>query len=538
MTQFQAAFERLEQFIKQHRQLANIPGVAVALTNCSELLHLTTDGYADLSAQTPITPDTLFEIGSIGKSFTCIALLQQYEAGKLDLHAPVKEYLPWFQVQSTYEPITVHHLMSHTAGIIGTYSKIPDSRYEVWALRNTEAAYPPSKHFHYSNVGYKALGFLLEDLLGQPYPHIIQSHILDPLRMKATVAAITPQTRTRAAVGYQSIYDNRPFHINYPLVPAPWVEYGTGVGSIASCAMDMAIYLRMLLNHGQGDGIRLLSEDSFNLMTQRVIGKAWHESLFYGYGLIVYEVDGHTHIAHSGETTGFNALIIADLNEGLGAVVLMNGSGVPAYITEFAMKLLRAALRNQELPPVPTPPDSTLVNNADEYAGVYQADKQQLVLISQDQKLLLQYAGETIPLKRRGKDTFCVEHPDFALFFLTFGWEGKRVVEAFHGADWYVNQHYTGTLSFEYPEEWRAYAGHYRSHNPWFNNFRIVLRKGALVLLYPMGSEKVLIPLRDCTFCVGDVNCSPERLRFDTVVAGKALRANFSGCDYYRTPMS
>lgn len=534
-SQVQAAFDRLKQFIKQYRQNANIPGVAVALVNRSELLHVTTDGYANLAAQTSVTPDILFEIGSIGKSFTCIALLQQHEAGKLDLHAPVTEYLPWFSVRSPFEPITVHHLMSHTAGIIGTYSKIPDSRYEVWALRETDAAYPPGKRFHYSNVGYKALGFLLEDLLGQPYPDIIQAQILDPLLMRSTVAAIAPDTRQRSAVGYQHLYDDRPSHPSHPLVPAPWVEYGTAVGSIASTVEDIALYLRMLLNHGQLEGIRLLSENSFDLITQRVIGNAWHEGLFYGYGLIVYEVDGHTYIGHGGETTGFNAMIVGDIDDGLGVVVLMNGSGEPAYITQFALQLLQAALHNQELPP---PPTLTRSHQVDDYVGVYHAGERQFELVSQDQTLLLHYKGEVVSLTRRGKDSFYVEHPDFALFLLTFGREDGRVVEAFHGADWYVNQHYTGVLSFDYPQEWEAYPGHYRSHNPWFSNFRIVLRKGKLLLLYPKGGGVVLMPVGDRTFSIGKNNQSPERLHFDTVVVGKALRVSLSGCDYYRALIS
>ncbi len=72
-----------------------------------EVLHIATHGFADLATQAPVTPDTVFEIGSISKSFTALALLQQWEHGKLDFHLPVSHYLPWFDLPSPYAPITI-----------------------------------------------------------------------------------------------------------------------------------------------------------------------------------------------------------------------------------------------------------------------------------------------------------------------------------------------------------------------------------------------------------------------------------------------
>ena len=138
MTNFEEAFKRLDQFIEQKMKIANVPGMAVAVTDREKLLRVSTYGFADVAAQTRVTPEMLFEIGSITKSFTSIALLQLREEGRLDLHEPVMRYLPWFEVQSVYEPITLHHLMSHTAGIIMGAEFTGEARYEVWALRETE----------------------------------------------------------------------------------------------------------------------------------------------------------------------------------------------------------------------------------------------------------------------------------------------------------------------------------------------------------------------------------------------------------------
>jgi len=149
--------------------------------------------------------------------------------------------------------------------------------------------------------------------------------------------------------------------------------------------------------------------------------------------------------------------------------------------------------------------------------------------------LILRYGDELIALERRGPDRFYVDHPDFALFLLRFRREKGKVVEAFHGPDWYTNDRYAGPTTFDHPQKWDAYPGHYRSHNPWLTNFRVVLRKGGLALIAPSGDEEPLVPLGDGIFRVGEEERSPERIRFDAILNGQALRANLSCGDYYRT---
>jgi len=545
MTNFEEAFNRLDQFIEQKMKVANVPGMAVAVTDREKLLRVATYGFADVAAQTSVAPETLFEIGSIGKSFTSIALLQLREEGRLDLHEPVTRYLPWFEVQSEYEPITPHHLMSHTAGITMGPEFPGEARYEVWALRETEATAPPGTYYHYSDAGYKTLGVVLEELLGQPYGDIIQARILDPMGMIATEPIITNETRKRLAVGYEGFYDDRPLPQGRPLAPATWLEHAEGAGSIASTPADMAAYLRMLMNRGQGPRGRILSEASFDLMTQQVIeAKEEGKDSFYGYGLGIRESDGHAYIEHGGGMVGYYSYMLADMDDGLGVVVLMNGPGgqCDEEIAMFALKLLRAALHDEGLPPVP-PIDPAKVENAAEYAGTYRvcpehsgrADARVLSLVAEGERLMLRYRDERIGLEQRGPDRFYVDHPEFALVLLRFGREKGEVVETFHGPDWYTNERYTGPTTFDYPQEWDAYPGHYCSHNPWLSNFRVVLRKGTLALVEPSGHEEPLVPLGGGVFRVGEDDRSPERIRFDSILNGRALHANLSCGDYYRT---
>jgi CubicO group peptidase (beta-lactamase class C family) len=553
MPRFEGAFTRLDQYIEKKMGVANIPGMAVALTDREKLLRVSTYGFADVAAQTPLTPEMLFEIGSIGKSFTSIALLRLREEGLLDLHEPVTRYLPWFEVQSEYEPITLHHLMSHTAGITMGAEFPGEACFEVWALRETKATAPPGIYYHYSDTGYKTLGVILEELLRQPYGDIIQACILDPLGMTDTDPIITNNTRKRLAVGYEAFYDDRPLPRGRPLAPATWLEHAEGAGSIASTPADMAVYLRMLMNRGQGQHGRLFSAESFDLMTQRIIEvEEEGKGSFYGYGLDIRESDGHTYIGHGGGMVGFYSYMLADMDDGLGVVVLTNGPGGRSdeAIANYALKLLRATLHNQELPSVPLT-DPTKIENAVEYAGTYRVcpephpvsakghgqsvGARTLTVVAEGEQIVLYYDDERLVLERRGPNRFYVDHPDFAFFLLCFGHEEGEVVEVFQGPDWYINDQYSGATTFDYPPDWDAYPGHYCSHNPWLTNFRIILRKGSLTVVYPSGEEDALVPIEDGIFRVGENPLSPERIRFDVILNNQSHRANISCGEYYRS---
>ena len=158
------------------------------------------------------------------------------------------------------------------------------------------------------------------------------------------------------------------------------------------------------------------------------------------------------------------------------------------------------------------------------------------MLVSEGARLVLEHAAARVPLERRRGDRFLVDHPDFALFPLAFERDGELVVAAVHGPDVYTREGAHGIPADKAPPEWSAYPGHYRAYNPWFTNFRILLRRGRLLLAYPKGPEDSLTPLEDGLFRVGSDEWSPERLSFDAIVDGRALRANLSGCDYFRVP--
>ncbi|HEY0071967.1 MAG TPA: serine hydrolase domain-containing protein [Chloroflexia bacterium] len=543
----QGALTRLDAYITGRMAQARTPGMVLALFDREECLRVSTYGFADLEAQVPVTPGTLFQIGSITKSFTALAVVQAAEAGLLDLHAPVTAYLPWFEVQTEYGPITIHHLLNHSAGLVGVIDKSPDVRGAVWALRDTRAAGPPGAKFSYSDAGYQALTLVLEAVTGRPYADIIRAGIFGPLDMAASNAAITHSVRPRLAKGYTYLYDDRPHHPDDPLVLAPWIETASGDCCIVSTAEDMASYARMLLNRGQGPDGPVLSPEGYDQLTRHLMTEEWGE---YGYGLMVRRRDGFTHIGHSGGMPGYTAEMLVDIDNGVGLVLLSthrHPPGLPWAVMGYwraAYLGVDEALASIELPPLP--PNPTFVENAAEYAGTYSgtAGGEMLTLSAEEGRLVLHHKGEQVTLERRGDDSFYVDHPDFRLFLLGFGRaaparegdstdERATVVEAWHGASWYANDAYGGAREFACPPEWAAYVGHYRAHIPWQTNFRVVLRKGRLWLVWPPGDEDPLFPLENGAFAVGEES-SPEQLQFSDIAGGQALRATLTTCDYYR----
>jgi CubicO group peptidase (beta-lactamase class C family) len=527
--QLAEAIADIDRFVAREMAVRGTPGLALAITDRSGLLAVRNCGFADLGAKAPVRDDTLFALGSIGKALTAVCAIQMADEGAIDLDAPVTRYLPWFAVRSEHPPITVHHLLAHTAGIVYGSDYACDSRYQVWALRQTTVGGPPGERFYYSNVGYKALGFLLETVAGKPYGEIVQERIIAPLRMEAAASVITHDVRRRLAVGYVPFYDDRPYRPRHGLVPATWLETHTGDGSQAASAAALCDFLRMLLDRGDAPGTRLLTDHQFELMLGPHAEMAPGHG--HGYGLITTSLGGHPALGHDGDMVGYASAMTGLLDAGIGAVTLINGPGDANAVVEFALLTIAAALAGEDPPPMP--PAGSTVANADEYTGTYRGEHGAFAIVAADAGPTLLWSGAHLVLEPTGDDVFLADHPDFALFPLRFGRnDGGEVVEAAHGPAWYANERYAGPATFAVPPEWLAFPGHYRTHTPWTPNFRVVLRKGELRLIWPHGDELVLRP-EGAGFRLDDDPWYPERIAFDTVVDGVALRAGWtSGEDY------
>lgn len=524
----------LDAEVARRRSDGSIPGLAVAVTDRDGLLVDRVYGEAEVASGRPVTTDTLFEIGSIGKTFTAIVILQLIEAGRLGLDDPVVQHLPWFRVPRTGARITIRHLLSSTAGITAGVDGTPEATFQVWRLRDLWPGCGPGRRYHYSNVGYKTLGLLIEALEGESYPEVLRRRILEPLGMTATSPDITNDIRPRLAVGYEPARDDRVWFEGQPLLPATWLETGTADGSLAATGAEMAAFNRMLMRGGELDGTRLLSPASVDFMTTAVDVR---EADGYGSGLINAEVDGHHYLGHTGGMVGYVAGMWWDVDAGLGAVVLQSGPGhSPFGLTRVAIRAI-AAVREGRDPGVPAAKGAATPDDIAPFAGRYVGPGGRTFRTQvADGNLALDADGRRIALSDWGDGRFMVADAAWDTAVLSFEPGGDI---AWHGADRFVRKGFTAPALPEPSAELRAIAGVYRSHDPWTTNFRVLLRGDVPWLCFnaaPDGfeDEQPLRPIRRGGYRVGDDPLGPERLSFDTVIDGRVTRAWLSGWDYYR----
>jgi D-alanyl-D-alanine carboxypeptidase len=520
---------QLDQYIARHMLETGAPGLTLALANRDGLIRVSTYGFADTKADSRVVPETMFEIGSISKSFVSLALLQLREEGKLDLNKPITEYLPWLKINSKFEPVTTHHVLSHTAGLPGVPLLLDAMLGELWT------AYPPGQRFLYSNTGYNILGFLIEALDKRSFADSMRVRLLEPLGMTASSPVISNQTRSKMAVGYEPLNESSPFPLHGTLAEAQWVEMDMAAGSIASTPADMAKYIRMLANRGALPKGRLISEETFNLFIKPAIKSPFRgEDASYGYGLWISDIEGHTRLRHTGGMVAFSSSIDVDVTSGVGAFSSVNANlrGYrPVAVTKFAVELMNASLAGKSLPAAPPPsPSPAEVKNAAEYAGVFtSSDNRTIEFKAEGDKLLLAHKRQQIALERAGRDLFLVKDPEFEMFLLGFSRDKGKVTEVYYGNDWFAGVNYSGPRTFTPAKELESYVGHYCNDSPWYGDTRIVLRKGQL---YVDGVQPLVLR-GDGKFGINDTE-APDWVAFESIINGRAMRMNLSGVIFRR----
>src|SRR4030095_3064801 len=170
---YQAAYQRLDEYIARHMAEMGVPGMTLALADRNGLLRASQYGFSDVKAGIRVSPQTLFEIGSISKSFVAIVVLQLAEEGKLDLHKPVTNYLPWLKIDSKFSPFTTPHLLSHTSGLSGVPLLLRT------AGTNLAVNFEPGTNWFYSNIGYDLLGLLIEAVDKRPFADAMRQRVLN-----------------------------------------------------------------------------------------------------------------------------------------------------------------------------------------------------------------------------------------------------------------------------------------------------------------------------------------------------------------------
>lgn len=533
----------LDRYVRAYMAAMNAPGMMLGLASSEGPIRASAYGYSDLGTKQPVTPQHLFEIGSISKSFVGIMVLQLHQEGKVDLHKSILHYLPWLAMENSYGEVTVHHMLTHSSGMPGDAPVFP-----LAPGQRPQQGFKPGTRFHYSNWAYDVLGQLIEVLDDRSWNASLSQRILAPLGMTSTTTIIDSTSRTRQVQSYVPLHSDRPYPRHGALAVAGPLTVISAAGCIASTPEDMARYMQMILNRGAGPNSRILSEESFKLFsTPHIPADEFGPGASYGYGLAVDQLDGHTRLRHTGGMVSFMSALQIDLDAGFGAIASINAQlGYrPNPVVEYALRLLRARKERKALPPAPPADDSISVARPEDYVGTYTAtDGRRVEIRAAGDRLVMSANGQDGKLQQADEGAFIAEHPSFALFPLVFsraqqseGQAGENktpapVTELLYGPDAYTRAGQTAPAPVAATPELEAYVGQYYTENPWAGgSTRVVLRRGQLWL----GGTSPLTPVGDGLFRVGE-DWSPEIIEFSNLVQGKTQLLTFSGMQLKRIP--
>jgi CubicO group peptidase (beta-lactamase class C family) len=253
-----------------------IAGAVTVVVTRNEVLHLETSGFADVAAQRPMTPDTLFWIASMTKPVTGVAILMLQDEGKLTVTDPVAKYLPEFATLKTPSGkpanLTLTQILTHTSGLgeaggpAAQHAKTLADLVPLWLAAPMQ--YEPGEKWKYTQSAINAAARIVEVVSGMTFDAFVQKRIFDPLGMKNTTFYPTDEQRARLATAYAKNKDTGALE---SVPPRP--EFGPrdrppqGNGGLYSTAPDYARFCQMLLNGGTLDGHRYLSDRAMKFLT-------------------------------------------------------------------------------------------------------------------------------------------------------------------------------------------------------------------------------------------------------------------------------
>jgi CubicO group peptidase (beta-lactamase class C family) len=377
--------ERFPRLLDEHQ----VPGAAIGVYANGEVIDQAA-GVLNLSTGVEATADSVFQVGSITKTWTATLIMQLADEGLLDIDEKVRTYLPGFRVadETASAEVTIRQLLCHTAGFEGdvfTDTGNGDDCVEkyVEVMHTIPQLFPPGEMFSYNNAGFCVLGRVVEVLRGKPFDACLRERLFAPLGLSHVATDASTAILYRAAVGHlQPTPEAKP-------EPAPvWAlpRSTSPAGSMLSMRpRDLLTFARMHMAGGvAADGTRLLSEASVRAMRKQQValppialdGTGW------GLGWDMFGWPGGVVIGHDGGTIGQFAFLRMAPDQDVAIALLTNGGNPVAVYHEVFGHLLRE-LADVELPRPPEPPASPEPVDASRYVGRYVSDLAEFT-VSQD----------------------------------------------------------------------------------------------------------------------------------------------------------
>ncbi len=284
----------------------------VGITKNDELIFNRSLGEADMRYHVPNNGDTKFNLGSMNKIFTAVAILQLYEQKKLDLLDKVAKFLPEFP---NGDKITIHHLLSHTSGLGSFWNQKFEEKFK--SIRSIDdymdlfigesLLFQPGERFEYSNAGFIVLGKIIEVITGKSYDEYVQKHIYDKAGMQNTFCYEIDRTVPNLAMGYTHGTDIDNFCLdhyinNFLIIPVKGSSAGGGYSTIE----DLVSFAKALK---KGD---LISQHSLDMMQEPTIaeGIEFLRAEGYGYGCQTGIIGKNKFYGHGGGAPGIATMLM------------------------------------------------------------------------------------------------------------------------------------------------------------------------------------------------------------------------------------
>lgn len=358
----------IDQIVNERMAEDHIPGAVVVVVRDGEIFFAKGYGFADLENQVPVTPDTIFRAGSISKLLTATAVMQLHERGLLDLHADVNTYLTRFQIESPFsEPVTLHHLLTHTGGFgdifIGGHAGSAEVQPlgDYLAERMPPPAYPPGEMISYSDHGMTLAGHIVEEISGLSFAEYVDQNIVQPLGMARSGSALPPELRAEVAIGYD--YKNG---VHHPY-PYDFINIAPAAG-FDTTAMDIACFMIAHLQDGRYGDAQILRPATAQMMHQR---QATNHPMLRGraYSFSEWLENNQRAIWHDGGMPGVNSRLFLLPEHNLGFFIAWNNNAGQLKL-QFTSKFLDRYFPDETVPTPPQPSPDFAADTA-RYTGYY-----------------------------------------------------------------------------------------------------------------------------------------------------------------------
>ena len=328
----------------------HIPAVSAGVVAADDLVWAKGYGTIDERHTIPASPRTIYSICSISKLFTSVALMQQYEAGKVRLDEPITTYLPWAKLKDTGDdsvPVTLRGILSHSAGLPREsdfpYWSGPDfpfpSREQIRATIPTQSPlFPAERYFQYSNLGLTLAGEVVEKVSGEPYAQYAKAHVLDPIGLSDTRTFMPMDLYgTRLAVGYGALKRDGTRDLVKPF-NTRGVTPAAGYTSTVEDLARFASWQFRLLRTGKDKDNVLKASTLREMQRVQFIDPGW--KVTWGLGFAIQHKEKDTFVGHGGSCPGYkSALLLRPLDE-LAVIVMDNGSEDPGGFSAAVFAIL------------------------------------------------------------------------------------------------------------------------------------------------------------------------------------------------------